>query len=181
MQHVLPQLSFSFYRHQLIRADFSGDQITSDAGLLPLRAFDQRHPSDSRAGRRAQRSAARGSCAPRFTIIMLLRQRIYQIVAGYRIQRHYACHYWSVECNSNGEAGGIWQSGGAPADAAGNVQSVRGCLWDHSIGFLFTNDSETEIDMEQTGNKPDAVDCANWSGFANYQDKPCTRWEANEC
>ena len=39
----IPQLSFSFYRHQAIRADFSGGQITSDAGLLPLRAFDQRH------------------------------------------------------------------------------------------------------------------------------------------
>ena len=43
IQSVLPQLSFSFYRHQSIRADFSGGQITSDAGLLPLRAFDQRH------------------------------------------------------------------------------------------------------------------------------------------
>jgi hypothetical protein len=43
IQSVLPQLNFSFYRHQPIRADFSGGQITSDAGLLPLRAFDQRH------------------------------------------------------------------------------------------------------------------------------------------
>jgi hypothetical protein len=43
IQSVLPQLSFSFHRHQAIRADFSGGQITSDAGLLPLRAFDQRH------------------------------------------------------------------------------------------------------------------------------------------
>ena len=39
----IPQLSFSFYRHRAIRADFSGGQITSDAGLLPLRAFDQRY------------------------------------------------------------------------------------------------------------------------------------------
>jgi len=35
----IPQLSFSFYQHRAIRADFSGGQITSDAGLLPLRAF----------------------------------------------------------------------------------------------------------------------------------------------
>ena len=35
----IPQLSFSFYRHRPIRADFSGGQITSDAGLLPLRAL----------------------------------------------------------------------------------------------------------------------------------------------
>jgi len=39
----IPQLSFSFYRHQPVLADFSGGQITSDAGLLPLRAFDQRY------------------------------------------------------------------------------------------------------------------------------------------
>ena len=43
MTTCIPQLNFSFYRHQHIRADFSGGQITSDAGLLPLRAFDQRH------------------------------------------------------------------------------------------------------------------------------------------
>jgi hypothetical protein len=35
-----PQPTFSFYRHQPIRADFSGGQISSHAGLLPLRAFD---------------------------------------------------------------------------------------------------------------------------------------------
>jgi hypothetical protein len=34
IQSVLPQLTFSFYRHQPIRADFSGGQITNDAGRL---------------------------------------------------------------------------------------------------------------------------------------------------
>jgi hypothetical protein len=43
IQGVLPQLSFSYYRHRSIRADFCGGEITSDAGLLPLRGFDQRH------------------------------------------------------------------------------------------------------------------------------------------
>jgi DDE family transposase len=43
MTDCIPQLVFSFYRHQPIQADFCGGQITSDAGLLPLRAFDQRH------------------------------------------------------------------------------------------------------------------------------------------
>ena len=43
IQSVVPQLTFAFHRHHLILADFSGGQITSDAGLLPLRAFDQRH------------------------------------------------------------------------------------------------------------------------------------------
>jgi hypothetical protein len=77
----IPQLSFSFYRHRAVRADFSGGQITSDAGLLPLRAFDERHHltrdwatllGDLRQEERVQHEA-----------LALLRQRIYQIVAGY--------------------------------------------------------------------------------------------------
>ena len=81
MTLCIPQLSFSFYRHQPIRADFSGGQITSDAGLLPLRAFDQRHHltrdlaqllSDPREGDRVRHDS-----------LALLRQRVYQIVAGY--------------------------------------------------------------------------------------------------
>jgi hypothetical protein len=81
IQDVLPQLSFSFYRHQSIRADFSGGQITSDAGLLPLRAFDERHRLSQdwaallRDGRHKDR--VRHDCRA------LLRQRLYQIVAGY--------------------------------------------------------------------------------------------------
>ena len=81
MTDCIPQLLFSFYRQQPIQADFSGGQITSDAGLLPLRAFDQRHHltrdlaqllSDPRQGHRLQHDS-----------LALLRQRLYQIVAGY--------------------------------------------------------------------------------------------------
>src|SRR6202041_779429 len=43
MTSRISQLLFSFYRHRPIRADFSGGQISSDAGLLPLPAFDQRY------------------------------------------------------------------------------------------------------------------------------------------
>jgi Transposase DDE domain group 1 len=77
----IPQLVFSFYRHRPIHADFSGGQITSDAGLLPLRAFDQSRQltrdlaetlSDPRQGDRVRHDS-----------LALLRQRIYQIVAGY--------------------------------------------------------------------------------------------------
>jgi hypothetical protein len=79
--HCIPQLLFSFYRHRPIHADFSGGQITSDAGLLPLRAFDERHQltrdltetlSDPRQDDRVRHDS-----------LALLRQRIYQIVAGY--------------------------------------------------------------------------------------------------
>lgn len=81
MTTCIPQLSFSFYRNRPIRCDFSGGQITSDAGLLPLRAFDERHQltgdlaetlSDPRQGDRIHHDS-----------LALLRQRIYQIVAGY--------------------------------------------------------------------------------------------------
>ncbi len=81
MTHCIPQLLFSFYRHRPIHADFSGGQITSDAGLLPLRAFDERHQltrdltetlSDPRQDDRVRHDS-----------LALLRQRIYQIVAGY--------------------------------------------------------------------------------------------------
>lgn len=76
-----PQLSFSFYRQRPIRADFSGGQIGSDAGLLPLRAFDQRygltrglaeHLRDPREEERVRHS-----------VLSLFRQRLYQIIAGY--------------------------------------------------------------------------------------------------
>jgi Transposase DDE domain group 1 len=77
----IAQLSLSFYRNRLVLADFAGGQITSDAGLLPLRAFDQRHHltrdlaellSDPRQDHRVRHHS-----------LTLLRQRLYQIVAGY--------------------------------------------------------------------------------------------------
>src|SRR6202162_3802896 len=81
MTSCIPRLSFSFYRHRSIRADFSGGQITSDAGLLPLRAFDQRHG--------LTRDFAECVCDDRnhsrvsHPGLSLLRQRLYQIIAGY--------------------------------------------------------------------------------------------------
>jgi beta-glucanase (GH16 family) len=41
-------------------------------------------------------------------------------------------------------------------------------------GFLYATNSITEIDMEQVGNKPNAVDCTNWKGLSNYQDTEVT-------
>jgi len=77
----IPQLSFSFYRHQPICADFSGGQITSDAGLLPLRAFDQHHHVTHDLAQLL--SDPREDDRVRHDSLTLLRQRIYQIVAGY--------------------------------------------------------------------------------------------------
>jgi len=81
MTDCISQLIFSFYRNQPVHCDFSGGQISSDAGLFPLRAFDQRHGltrdfarhvGDVRQGERVRHS-----------VLSLVRQRIYQIVAGY--------------------------------------------------------------------------------------------------
>jgi Transposase DDE domain group 1 len=77
----IPQLLFSFYRHRPIHADFSGGQITSDAGLLPLRAFDQRHQLTGDLAEAL--SDPRQDDRVRHDSLALLRQRIYQIVAGY--------------------------------------------------------------------------------------------------
>jgi len=43
-----------------------------------------------------------------------------------------------------------------------------------SSGFLYAPNSSTEIDMEQVGNKPDAVDCTNWKGVSDFQDTEIT-------
>jgi len=77
----IPQLSFSFYRHRVIRTDFSGGQITSDAGLLPLRAFDQRHGLTCELAQHVCDS--RQEERVRHSVLSLFRQRLYQIIAGY--------------------------------------------------------------------------------------------------
>ena len=77
----IPQLSFSFYRHRRIRADFSGGQISSDAGLLPLRAFDQRYGLTRELAEHV--CDAREEERVRHSVLSLFRQRLYQIIAGY--------------------------------------------------------------------------------------------------
>jgi Transposase DDE domain group 1 len=77
----IPQLSFSFYRHRPIRADFSGGQISSDAGLLPLRAFDQRHGLTRDLAKCL--ADVREEERTRHSVLSLFRQRLYQIIAGY--------------------------------------------------------------------------------------------------
>ncbi len=81
MTDCIPQLIFSFYRHRPIQADFCGGQITSDAGLLPLRAFDERHQLTHDLAETL--SDPRQDDRVRHDSLALLRQRIYQIVAGY--------------------------------------------------------------------------------------------------
>src|SRR5664280_1104809 len=78
---IEPQLHFSFYPKQKLLLCFDGGQITSDAGLLLLRQFDQRHGLTAALaeGLADERRAA----SVDHQLSALLRQRIYQIVAGY--------------------------------------------------------------------------------------------------
>jgi len=62
-------------------AQFDGGRIGSDAGLSPLREFDQRHGLTSRWA--AALSDARLSERQHHTAQALFTQRVYQIVAGY--------------------------------------------------------------------------------------------------
>jgi Transposase DDE domain group 1 len=81
MTSCISQLLFSFYRHRPIRADFSGGQISSDAGLLPLRAFDQRHGLTRGLAERVGDPRDEGRIG--HSGLSLFRQRLYQIIAGY--------------------------------------------------------------------------------------------------
>jgi hypothetical protein len=78
---ITEQLNFSFFSKRRLTVDFEGGEITSDAGLLLIRQADNRlHLTEAIAGiiedRRDSRYAAH-------SMVELLRQRIYQVVAGY--------------------------------------------------------------------------------------------------
>jgi hypothetical protein len=72
----IAQLNFSFYRSKPIHVDFCGGQISSDAGLLPLRAFDQRHGLTLSLAERV--SDPREDERVRHSVLSLFRQRIYR-------------------------------------------------------------------------------------------------------
>ena len=75
------QLGFSFLRKRKLTVDFGGGEITSDSGLLLVRQADQslgllEGLADCITDRRDSRYT-------NHDLLTLLRQRIYQIVAGY--------------------------------------------------------------------------------------------------
>ncbi len=81
MTECISQQTFSFYSHGKVRVDFCGGQISSDAGLLTLRAFDERHHltadfAETVEDRRAPQHVDH-------SLLELLRQRLYALCAGY--------------------------------------------------------------------------------------------------
>ena len=75
------QCSFSFYRKKDVVVNFRGGEITTDAGLIPLREFDQRFQLTERMDDCI--SDSRASYLIDHQQKEMLRQRLYQIVAGY--------------------------------------------------------------------------------------------------
>lgn len=80
-QCFVSQQRFWFYAEKQIAADFSGGRLSSDAGLLPLREFDQRH--NITASVAAVVNEARDLRRSQHHGLSLLRQRVYPIIAGY--------------------------------------------------------------------------------------------------
>jgi hypothetical protein len=78
---ITNQLTFSFIRKRAIAVDFEGGEITSDAGLLLVRQADNTLGLTS--GMAASIMDHRDSRYTEHTLETLLRQRAYQIVAGY--------------------------------------------------------------------------------------------------
>ena len=75
------QCSFSFYRKKDVVVNFRGGEITTDAGLIPLREFDQKFQLTD--GMDNCISDCRQSYLIEHQQKEMLRQRLYQIVAGY--------------------------------------------------------------------------------------------------
>jgi hypothetical protein len=75
------QLTFSFFQKRQLTVDFEGGEITSDAGLLLIRQAD--NSLQLTAGIAACIEERRDMRYADHDMMSLLRQRLYQIVAGY--------------------------------------------------------------------------------------------------
>lgn len=81
------QLSFDFFPHLPVNVQRHPGQLSSDAGLLPLRQFDQRWNYTGRLARCLvdPLRQAQGRPAPgrQHSLLSMLRQRLFGILAGY--------------------------------------------------------------------------------------------------
>jgi len=81
MTDCRPQLTFSFYSRKPVVADFSGGQITSDAGLLPIRELDHRLGWTARAA--GLLADPRQPAKTEHAFVEMFRQRFFGLIAGY--------------------------------------------------------------------------------------------------
>jgi hypothetical protein len=78
---ITKQLTFSFLKRQKVTVDFEGGEITSDSGLLLVRQAD--NAMQLMAGVARSITDRRDKRYTDHDLETLLRQRVYQIVAGY--------------------------------------------------------------------------------------------------
>jgi len=81
--HVTDQLRFDFHVKLPIVVRPSAGQITSDAGLLPIRQFDARWRYTRRMAACLGEGLADTSCRRTHPFELMLRQRLFGIIAGY--------------------------------------------------------------------------------------------------
>jgi hypothetical protein len=81
MTECLEQLTFDYYHHKHLVADFKGGAITSDAGLLPVRQME------ARLGWLTEAAGAlvdeRDPSRTLHDVLTLLRQRVFGLIGGY--------------------------------------------------------------------------------------------------
>lgn len=75
------QLTFDFYQDRELVADFKGGQITSDAGLLPIRELEERVGWLGECA--GLLSDPRDPAKTEHDILTLLRQRVFALIGGY--------------------------------------------------------------------------------------------------
>jgi len=81
-QCITKQLIFSYFKRHTLTVDFEGGEITSDAGLLLILQADNSLGLIS--GPAACIDDKRDNHYIDHALVTLLRQRMYQVVAGYK-------------------------------------------------------------------------------------------------
>jgi hypothetical protein len=82
--HPAGQTSFAFFRGRSIHVEVSSSPLTSDAGLLPIREFDERIRLTEQFA--AAIKDSRNASQSRHSIASMVRQRIFGILADYEDQ-----------------------------------------------------------------------------------------------
>jgi len=80
-QELREQLTFSFWPGGKVKVDFDGGTLTSDAGLLPVREFDEQLGLTERLAGCLEDPRQAGKV--QHPDVEMIRQRIFQLIAGY--------------------------------------------------------------------------------------------------
>ncbi len=81
MTNNYTQICLSFQEAKTITIDFNSGDITTDAGLLPIREYDEKINFTKKVAQKL--IDKRTSCLVDHKLIDLIRQRVYGIIAGY--------------------------------------------------------------------------------------------------